>query len=249
MVRWKRSELLAEARRRNLEQSARLSGELRESRRRRRLTQKQLGERVGLVQSAISDIERGHGGGYSLDAWQSLFLALDRPLLVDARRDPQGELRDASHLAIQELILRGASSAGFSGTFELPVRPGLSRHSVDVFLRSDERRLLVVCEAWNSFGDLGAGVRSFAWKLGQAEQLATALPGEEGYAVRGCWVIRATIANRGLIRRYPSIFSTRFPGSSLAWWRALTSGCDPPAEPGLVWCDRGAERLFPVRRT
>ena len=243
----KPSELASDARRRNLELAARLGGALREARRRRRLTQAQVGHRSGLSQSAVSDIERGNGGGYSLKSWQNLFLAVDRPLMVEARRDPLDDVRDAGHLAIQELVLRVAAAAGFNATFELPVRPGVSRHSVDVFLRNDERRLLVVCEAWNSFGDLGASTRSFAWKLGQAEQLAGALGLDGPHRVRGCWVVRATTANRNLVRCYPTIFASRFPGSSLAWWRTLIAGDDPPAQPGLVWSDREASKLFPLR--
>jgi hypothetical protein len=45
------------------------------------------------------------------------------------------------------------------------------------------------------------------------------------------------------------VFDAKFPGSSLAWVRALTGCADPPAEPGLVWCDVGATRLFAWRRT
>jgi hypothetical protein len=54
--------------------------------------------------------------------------------------------------------------------------------------------------------------------------------------------------NRGLVARYPEAFGSRSPGSSLGWVRSLTVGADPPGEPGLVWCDVAATRLFPWRR-
>ncbi len=63
----KRSELAAEAVRRNLEQFARTGGELKASRKRRRMTQRQLGARVGLSQSTVSLAERGRGGSLSMD--------------------------------------------------------------------------------------------------------------------------------------------------------------------------------------
>ena len=133
-------------------------------------------------------------------------------------------------------------------TLELATRPTDSRHSTDVGLRDDARRRLILVECWNTIGDFGAGARSSARKLAEAEALAIAIGGSRPYAVFGCWVIRATRANRDLVDRYPEIFRARFPGSSLQWLNALQRGDVPPTEPGLVWCDVGATRLFAWRR-
>ncbi len=70
----------------------------------------------------------------------------------------------------------------------------------------------------------------------------------ESYRVRVCWVVRATVRNRALVARYPEIFATRFPGSSAGWVRALTAAAEPPAQPGLAWCDVAAARLFAWRQ-
>ncbi len=64
----------------------------------------------------------------------------------------------------------------------------------------------------------------------------------------GVWVVRAAARNRALVARYPEVFAARFPGSSARWVAALTHGTEPPPEPGLVWCDVGATRLFAWRR-
>ena len=69
----------------------------------------------------------------------------------------------------------------------------------------------------------------------------------EPYAVRVCWVVRATRRNRRLLATYPELFASRFPGSSRGWFEALTTGSTPPPEPGLVWCDVGATRLLEWR--
>ncbi len=212
------------------------------------MTQRHLGDRAGLSQSVISQVERGLGGSLSLDVWQRIFTALGRRLTMEAERDPVEEPRDAGHLALQELVLRVGRQAGYSTSFELATRPSEPSRSTDVGLRDDLRRRLVLVECWNTFGDIGAAVRSSSRKLAEAAELAIAVGGDRAHSVRGCWVIRATAANRGLVARYPQIFAARFPGSSAAWVRALTVGAQPPDEPGIVWSDVPATRLFAWRR-
>lgn len=248
MVKRRHRELDGEAHRRAMELCARLGGEVRRSRRWARQTQAQLGERVGLGRSTISSIELGHGGGHTLETWQRLSFALDRNLVVHFDRDPREDPADAGHLGIQELVLRLGRAAGYRGAFELATRPADPSRSVDVGLRDDVRRILIFAECWNTIGDLGAGARSSARKLAEAGQFAIAIGVGRPHRVAGCWVIRATRRNRDLVARYPEVFASRFPGSSLGWVRALTLGLDPPVGPGLIWCDVRGTRLFPWRR-
>lgn len=248
MSRLRRPVLVAEAARRNREQLARLGGELRASRGRRRLTQVQVGALAGVVQSTISDMERGHGASLSVDVWQRAFMAVGRHLIMEAARDPIQEPADGGHLQIQELILRLGRGAGSGRFFELATRPSDAIRSADVGLQSDARRRLDLIECWNVIGDIGAAARSTARKLVEAEALAIVIGGERPYRVGGCWVVRATARNRALVGRYPEVFASRFPGSSAGWVRALTTGSEPPGAPGLVWCDLAATRLFPCRR-
>ena len=90
-----RTKLAVDGERRNREQLARAGGEVREGRRRKHLTQRQVGARVGLAQATISRVERGHGGGLTMDAWQRIGLAIDRPLVVTFQRETTGETADA----------------------------------------------------------------------------------------------------------------------------------------------------------
>jgi transcriptional regulator with XRE-family HTH domain len=256
MPKVKPAELAAEARRRNLEQLARLGGEMRTARHRRQMTQQQLAAAAGISRSAESAIERGLGGGQTLDTWQRVALAAGRPLIVELQRDRLEETRDAGHLAIQELVLRLGRRSEFSGSFELQTRPAEPWRSTDVGLRDDHRRVLLLIECWNTFGDIGAATRSSERKRAEAAMHAVAIGGEHPHRVATCWVVRATKRNRSLVARYPEVFRARFPGSSLGWVRALTSpsasgGSGPrpeaPFDAGLVWCDIGATRLFPWR--
>ena len=92
---------------------------------------------------------------------------------------------------------------------------------------------------------MGEGFRSFDEKLRLAAEASVAFsPRPE--VVTGVWIVRATRSNRELAT-YPAVFASRFPGSSRAWTLALTTGSRAPREPGLVWCDVAATRVFEWR--
>ena len=243
-----RTRLALDAQRANREQVARLGRDVREARIRRRLTQQQLGARVGLSQSAISRAERGLGGGLTLDAWQRIALALGITLAVRLQRDPQEQPADAGHLALQELVLRLGRAAGYRTMVELPTKPAEPWRSIDVALVDDAHRRLLVVECWNTIGDVGTAARTSARKRAEAEALAAARWGEATNATALVWVVRATARNRALITRYPEVFSARFPGSSAGWVAALTAGTEPPPRAGLVWASADGTRLFAWRR-
>jgi transcriptional regulator with XRE-family HTH domain len=225
-----------------------LGRQVRTSRVRRHLTQRALASRVGLRQPRISGIERGEGATATLRTWVSIGGALGRPFRIELARDPVAEVADAGHLAIQELLLRLGRQVGRSRSFELPTRPAEPARSVDVCLRDDRHRVLIVVEAWNTIGDIGAAVRSTRRKLAEADELAVARGDGSPCRVAAAWVLRASRRNRELVARYPEVFAAAFPGSSAGWARALSSGTAPPDETGLVWCDVAATRLFAWRR-
>ena len=245
----RRTALAVEAERANAAQLAALGAEVRRARLRRRLTQAQLGARTGLSRMAISRAERGLGGGLTLDAWQRIGIALGVPVFVSLRRDHLAETRDAPHLAMQELVLRTGRGAGYTGTFELPTKPLEPARSIDVGLIDDRHRRVVVDECWNTFGDIGAAARSSDRKVAEAEALAFARWGDVEHHVGLVWTVRATAANRALVARYPEVFAAQFPGSSIGWVDALTTGAPPPSQPGLIWCDVAMTRLFAWRRS
>ena len=175
--------------------------------------------------------------------WFALSEALQVPLRVEFGRDRLEEPADAGHLAIQELILRIGRAAGFGRTFELPTRPANPRLSVDVCLRDDARRLFVLVEAWNSFGDIGASVRGTNRKIAEAHALAVAVGGDGWYRVAACWVVRDTARNRELAARYrPKKWA-----SSGAMWRppGCGRGVDPRAYRSTVAADVDASQRQP----
>ena len=168
-------------------------------------------------------------------------------MLVTFGRDITDGPADAGHLAIQELVLRLGRAAGYSGSFELASRPAESWRSIDVGLADPGRRRMLLVECWNTIGDVGAAARSSERKRADLDAMAAGRWGPD-VSVNVLWVVRATARNRTLIDRYPEVFRARFPASSRAWVDCLATGTDPPPEPGLVWCDVGATRIFEWRR-
>ncbi len=181
--------------------------------------------------------------------WFALGEALGIFLRFEFGRDPQAELRDAGHLAMQELVLRLAKAAGWEQAFEARSGGWQSDRSVDVRLLDRRGRRLIVGECWNTFGDLGEATRSSERKVRDAHEQSVAVAGDgPPFQVGIVWIVRDTAANRALVHKYPHIFESRFPGSSHEWVTALTKGSDMPPQPGLIWCDVNATRLFARRR-
>ena len=223
---------------------------VRTGRLRLRLTQAQLAERTGVHQSWISRIELGRGQGVALETWIAIGVALGQPLAVSLSR-PLDALRgptDSGHLAMQERLLILARETGRTATFELPTRPADPSRSIDVCVRDARHRVLIIEEAWNTFGDVGAAARSTARKRAEAVDLAGAIDGGQKYRVASVWVVRPSSANRALLAKFPGIFEAACPGPSRQWAQALASPGAPPEMPGLVWLDPASGRLTEWRR-
>jgi transcriptional regulator with XRE-family HTH domain len=242
----RRSRVAIEAGRRGREQRAQLGGEVRRSRERRNWTQRDLADRAGVSRHIVGRVERGTTL-LDMDVLQRIGIAFNRRLEIRFGRDAFEHPADAGHLAMQELVLRVGRANGYVGNFEVPTRPAEPWRSIDVVLASATRRIMILVECWNTFGDIGAAARSTMRKAAELEAIAA---GRWGPNVRVAvvWLVRGTARNRALIARYPEIFGARFPGSSRGWVTALTDGEPPPAEPGLVWCDVAATRLVEWRR-
>lgn len=243
----RRSTLSLAARRTVQPVLTREGGKLRRARKRRGWTQVELARRVQVAQATISEMERGEGGTLSVELWQQVAIVLGLALDLTLGRDALEEPVDAGHLALQELLLKIGRLAGYGRTYELPTKPSDPSLSTDVGLTDDANRRLLQVECVNTFGNINASIRSSDRKRAEAEQMAIAVRHGQPYAVHQVWVVRSTRRNRALLARYPEIFAARFTASSKAWVRALTTGAPPPTEPGLVWCDVRATRLFEWR--
>ena len=211
------------------------------------MKQAELARLVGVTQARISQIEAGKGGGCPTHLWFALGEALDLPIRFEFGRDPLAELEDAGHLDLQEFMLELAHNTGRRRSFEFQPQAS-SGFSIDVAVRDDLTRSLVLQECWNTFGNLGAAVRSTRRKMAQLEEIGVAIGGEQGaYRVAACWVVRDVQRNRNVLAKYPEIFASTFTASSMAWISSLTSATQPPVAMGIVWCDPRRRRLTQVR--
>ena len=207
------------------------------------MTQQRVADRMGISRTRYSGMERGQGASAPLEVWFRAAAVLDRPLAVSLSRDVTSPLADAGHVAAQELVLRLARRHGRAGRFELPTRAARSAGSVDVGLRDDPCRVLMLIEIWNALSDLGAAARTTARKVVEAEGLAEF----RGYRVATCWLLLDSAANRELVRRHPEVFRGMFAGSSALWARALAHGTCPPAGAGVAWIDPRTGRITELR--
>jgi len=246
MQRKRRVALAAEAERRIQSTLGRLGGDVLAMRHRRSWTQNHLADRAGIGRSVVGRIEHGEGP-IAVETLERIGLALGAPLRLEFGRDPKADVADAGHLAIQELVLKLGRASGYVGGFELPTRPAEPWRSIDVVLADEGRRRVICVECWNTIGDIGAAVRASVRKAADLDALAAGRFGEE-VRVGLVWVVRATTRNRGLVAQYPHVFASRFTASSRSWVAALVAGAVPPTDPGLVWCDLAATRLFAWRR-
>lgn len=244
----KRARIRVEGRQETAAIVATLGRQIRAARLGRRLTQSALGRRVGLSATRLSELERGEGLRAPLDVWVALGLAIGRPLAVSLSRDLENpEPRDVGHLDLQEAAVRLARRHGWRPHVELPTTPLDPSFSIDVCACDDPGGRLLLLECWNRFGDLGAAARSTDRKVAEAGELARHLLRGRVATIHPCWLVRPSAANRRLVRRYPALIASRFPGSSLAWARTLNEGAAPPDGAGFVWFDASTGRATPVR--
>lgn len=220
-------------------------------------SQRAAAELAGMVHSTIAEAEKGKGDDFTLRTWSRLAAAVGITLHAYLKRvSAADQPRDAVHLRVQELLLQTSAPGGWNGTAELAIDDAArGSRSVDVAL---ERATLAVpevavLEVVDWLDDVGAALRDWTRRLARVDQLATSRLTREVAGgtvlprVAGCWVLRATERNRGLVRDHGMVFRGRFPGPGAAWLRALGGPTPMPLDSALLWVSVDGTRLWAAR--
>lgn len=221
-------------------------------------SQRTAAEVAGMAHSTIAEAEKGKGDDFTLRTWSRLAAAVGVTLHAYLKRASAADRpRDAVHLRVQELLLQTSAPGGWNGTAELAIDDAArGSRSVDVALERVTLSVpeVAVLEVVDWLDDVGAGLRDWTRRLARVDQLATArLTREDGGGatvlprVSGCWVLRATVRNRELVRDHALVFRSRFPGSGATWVRALRGPTPMPLDSALLWVSVDGTRLWPAR--
>jgi transcriptional regulator with XRE-family HTH domain len=231
-----RSEMAGRRRARAIAQ--RLGTALREARWQSGFSQAEVAKRSGVSQPRISNLERGHGAGATLETWAVAAAAAGEQLVGYLERAPGSDRpRDIEHIRRQNAIVLLARSGGWVAMPELALDRGAVRsRSIDVALLRRQRREAAVVEIWDWFDDVGAGFRSLDGKVGALAQRLSAQAPDGPWRVAALYVVRETRRNRSLVRELAAIFDARFPGAGGEWLEALTTpSVAMPTESAYVW--------------
>ena len=191
--------------------------ELRDARLEAGLTQAELARAAATSQSTVSRIERGAVRTLDLVLAAKLMAVLGRDLSV--RSFPAGPpVRDVAH---QELLrrFRARVSPAFRCRFEVPLPVANDQRAFDLVL--DRPGLSVAVEAETKLHD------------GQALARRLALKRRDGQPDRLILLVKATKANRAVLKEDGAGLGESFPLPTRAVLEALGRGADPGAD-GLV---------------
>ena len=205
----------------------RFGGAIRGVRRRRRMTQAELGRRARVSQSTISRIERGHLGTIDLATIQSVAAVLDVrvELLARWRAGDLDRLINARHSALHDAVARELGALpGWIFQPEVSFAIWGERGVIDILAFHAKRNALLVIELKTEIVDVNELVATLDRKIRLARDIAT----RRGWAVRGdatvsAWVIVADgRTNRRRVQAHAAMLRAAYPadGRSMGGWLA-----------------------------
>jgi hypothetical protein len=213
---------------------------------------------AGMAHSTVAEAEKGNGDDFTLRTWARLGAASRVGLHAYLKGASAADRpRDSVHLRVQELLLEASALGGWRGTVEFPIDDATrGTRSVDGALErpGPDGWDVAILEVVDWLDDAGAAFRDWTRRLARVDQLVTARRSRddgEGHTtlprVAGCWVLRATQRNRGLVRDHGRVFHSCFPGPGTDWLRALRGSTPMPVVSALLWVSVDGTRLWPAR--
>ena len=152
---------------------------LRALRRRKRWSQRQVGERLGISQSEMSRWERGSLDRCSLAEVEQWATALNAHLRLDLRVDGERPLTDARHAMVQSWLIELLRAAGWVVEAEPSFNHYGDRGRIDVLAYHPGLRILLVVEIKTWLDD----VQDLLGRLDVKRRIAPNMAAERGWSV------------------------------------------------------------------
>lgn len=177
-------------------------------------SQRELGRRAGVVQTALSRLERGQPSGFDLDAIQriatalggSIRLTFEAPFLVDRARQ-----RDRVHARCMAHVASRLRRVGWLVETEVEIVGSRGPGWIDVLAFHVASGTLLVIEIKTEIHDFGRIQRTLAWY----ERRAWPVARDRGWTVRrshGVLLLLATDAVDSRLRENRHVADEAFPG-------------------------------------
>ena len=197
-------------------------------RRRRGWTQERLGERSGLSQSTISDIEAGRAFASTVDTLARLVAALGVRIQIRllAHGEDLDRLLDAGHAEIVERVATFLRAKGWEVVPEVTFSVFGERGSIDLLAFHRATGALLVVEVKSAIPDVQATLAGIDRKA----RLGPALARERGWSVTSVsrWlVVPGDATTRRRVASHEATFRAALPGRTAEmkrWARAPRGG-------------------------
>lgn len=215
----------------------------RETRARRRLTQQQLADMVGVSRGHIANMERGRTNP-SLELVERTAYALEIEIELVARAPVViggGRQRDLVHARCSAHADRRLRGAGWLTAREVEIVHGRSHGWIDLLAFDPKAGMLLVVEIKTRLDDLGGIERQLGWYERSASEVARRL-GWRPRRVMGWLLILASEEVEGGLRTNRELMARAFPGRARAMASLLADGLQPIPRRGVALIDPASKR-------
>jgi transcriptional regulator with XRE-family HTH domain len=232
------SAILREADRRSRRRTLTMGEELRRLRMDAGLTITALAASIGVDPSHLARIEKGLALP-SLDLLERLAVALGADLGIRFFAGTGPRLRDRFQAPMLEALMAILHPRWAR---EVEVVAGRGRGVIDAVLADRLTPAVVATEVQSEMRRFEQQLR---WAAEKADAVAERYPGR---SISRLLVLRSTVANRELARRFPESLSSAYPARTATVIEALTSASPTWPGAGIVWVrlDRGTAIVLPT---
>ena len=205
----------------------RLGRVIRALRRRRGWRQSDLAARVGVSQSLISLVERGHGDRLALRTLLRMANALDARMVIDVRwrAGELDRLLDEGHAALEAAMAARLRALGWVVGVEVTYAIDRSAGSIDVLAWHEATGTLLVIEIKTEITSAEATLRKLDEKVRLGPRIGRDRFGWTPRFVSKLLVIEDTTTSRRRVQRHDALFQGTFPARGVAvsrWLRQPT---------------------------